>query len=228
MTIPWLYRRHRPFYTGAAFGLVVLASAFRLPWDLAVVAAANTFFVVYLVISGIKIPRLTASFLKRHAAEADEPTWILVAVSIGTILVAIGSLAILFVVVNSKRDPALAPWLLGFSFLSVWLAWLTIHTMAALHYAHEYWEPNETADGKKSDKATPKRGLGFPHTKDPEGFDFLYFAFVIGMTAQTSDTAVTTKAMRQLALLHGIASFFFNTVLVAAAVNLAVSLGQQP
>ncbi len=228
MNIPWLYRRHRPFYTGAVCGLVVLASALRLPWDLAVVAAANTFFVVYLVISGIKIPRLTASFLRRHAAEADEPTWILVAVSIGTILVAIGSLAILFVVVNSQRDPVLAPWVLGFSFLSVWLAWLTIHTMAALHYAHEYWEPEDETPVTAPEKLIPQRGLVFPHTKDPEGSDFLYFAFVIGMTAQTSDTAVATKAMRKLALLHGIASFFFNTVLVAAAVNLAVSLGQHP
>lgn len=227
MTVPWLYRPHRPFYTGAACGLIVLASAFLLPWGLAAVAAANTFFVVYLVISGIKIPRLTASFLRRHAAEADEPTWILVAVSIGTILVAIGSLVILFVVVNSKRDPVLAPWMLSFSFLSVWLAWVTIHTMAALHYAHEYWEPEDETVVTTPDKLVPRRGLGFPHTKDPEGFDFLYFAFVIGMTAQTSDTSVTTKAMRKLALLHGIASFFFNTVLVAAAVNLAVSLGQQ-
>lgn len=226
MTANWLYRRHRPFYVAAPCGAVVLALGFRLPWDLVAVAAANTFFIAYLVLSGMKFPRLSPSFLKKHAAETDEPAWVLLAVSIGTMFVAAGSLIILFVVVNSKRDPVLTPWLLGFSFLSVWLAWLTIHTMAALHYAHEYWEPSETADGKVPDKAGSKRGLGFPHTKDPEGFDFLYFAFVIGMTAQTSDTAVTSKAMRRLALLHGMASFFFNTVLVAAAVNLAVSLGQ--
>jgi uncharacterized membrane protein len=228
MSMTWLYRRHLPFYCAAICGALVLASAFRLPWDLVAVAAANTFFAVYLVFSGIKIPRLTPSFLKKHAAETDEPAWILLAVSIGTILVAAGSLVILFVVVNSKRDAVLTPWLLGFSFISVWLAWLTIHTMAALHYAHEYWEPNETTEGEPSGEPVSRRGLVFPHTKDPEGSDFLYFAYVIGMTAQTSDTEVTTKAMRKLALLHGVASFFFNTVLVAAAVNLAVSLGQQP
>jgi uncharacterized membrane protein len=32
--------------------------------------------------------------------------------------------------------------------------------------------------------------------------------------------------MRRINLLHAIVSFFFNTVLVAAAVNVAVSLGQ--
>lgn len=46
------------------------------------------------------------------------------------------------------------------------------------------------------------------------------------MTAQTSDTAITSTAMRRINLIHAIVSFFFNTVLVAAAVNVAVSLGQ--
>jgi uncharacterized membrane protein len=32
--------------------------------------------------------------------------------------------------------------------------------------------------------------------------------------------------MRKVNLLHAIVSFFFNTVLVAAAVNVAVALGQ--
>ncbi len=58
----------------------------------------------------------------------------------------------------------------------------------------------------------------------PGVHDFLYFAFVIGMTAQTSDVAITTTAMRNFNLVHGIVSFLFNTVLVAAAVNVAVTL----
>ena len=44
------------------------------------------------------------------------------------------------------------------------------------------------------------------------------------MTAQTSDVNVTKTSMRKLTLLHAVVSFFFNTVLVAAAVNVAVSL----
>lgn len=47
------------------------------------------------------------------------------------------------------------------------------------------------------------------------------------MTSQTSDTAVSTTQMRHIVLLHSILSFFFNTVIVAAAVNLAVSLGSR-
>jgi len=45
------------------------------------------------------------------------------------------------------------------------------------------------------------------------------------MTAQTSDVEVTTPSMRRIVVLHGIVSFFFNTVILAAAVNIAVSMG---
>jgi uncharacterized membrane protein len=46
------------------------------------------------------------------------------------------------------------------------------------------------------------------------------------MTAQVSDVAVETVGMRQLVLFHGIVSFFYNTVLLALAVNVAVTLAR--
>ena len=42
--------------------------------------------------------------------------------------------------------------------------------------------------------------------------------------AQTSDTDITSTRMRRINLLHAVVSYFFNTVLIAAAVNGAVSL----
>ena len=104
------------------------------------------------------------------------------------------------------------------AFASVALGWLTIHTMAALHYAHIFWLPGDTEPDDRG------KGLEFPGTPEPGAYDFLYFAFVIGMTAQTSDVAITLTAMRKVNLVHAIVSYFFNTVLVAAAVNAAVSL----
>jgi len=44
------------------------------------------------------------------------------------------------------------------------------------------------------------------------------------MTAQVSDVQVVTTEMRKLTLLHGVVSFFFNTVFIAMAVNAAVAL----
>jgi len=219
MTLKGQHRRHAPFYIAALCGLAALPLAYWLHREFTVVATANAFFLVYLVLTSIKIPRLTPAFLKKHAAGADEPAWVILAVTFGAVVVAVGSL---FILINSDGEPDM----LVLSLASVGLGWLTIHTMAALHYAHRYWRPNETSEGTPSGKHEPHGGLEFPGTKEPGGYDFLYFAFVTGMTAQTSDVAVTTTAMRKLNLLHAVASFFFNTVLLAAAVNLAVSFGQ--
>ena len=95
------------------------------------------------------------------------------------------------------------------------LGWLTLHTLAAFHYANLYYAPRP--GGREAG------GLDFPGTKEPGPWDFLYFAFVIGMTAQVSDVAVRTAQMRRAALAHGVASFFYNTVILALAVNAAVN-----
>jgi uncharacterized membrane protein len=214
------HKRQAPFYIAALCALAVLPIALWLRPELTIDAAANVFFLVYLVLSALKIRRLTAAFLKKHAAGADEPAWAIFAVTFGAVVVAVSSL---FVVINSRDKHDVLS--VGLSLASVALGWVTIHTMAALHYAHQYWQPNVGTDGRGSSKNEPRGGLEFPGTKEPQGYDFLYFAFVIGMTAQTSDVQITTTGMRRLNLLHAVVSFLFNTVLVAAAVNVAVSLG---
>ena len=44
------------------------------------------------------------------------------------------------------------------------------------------------------------------------------------MTAQVSDVVVTTAAMRRAVLLHSLGSFFYNTVILALAVNAGLAL----
>ena len=109
---------------------------------------------------------------------------------------------------------------LALNIVSVLLGWFTIHTMAGLHYAYEYYErPETSADGDGV-----VGGLEFPAGDEPDGWAFLYFSFVIGMTAQVADIAVSSNAMRRRVLLHGVFSFLFNTVIVAATVNAVLSL----
>jgi uncharacterized membrane protein len=62
-----------------------------------------------------------------------------------------------------------------------------------------------------------------PARRSPAGVDFLYYSFVVGMTAQVSDVQVCTARMRAVTLAHGVVSFFFNTVLIAIAVNAVVA-----
>jgi uncharacterized membrane protein len=210
---PRIYGRHVPFYVGIGAAAFSLVAALWLKPDFAVEIAAVAFFLCYLLLTGWRVPRLTAAHLEHYATDSDEPVAIIFAVTFAAVAVSMGSL---FVVLNRPATSG-AEFVLAFA--SVALGWLTIHTMAAMHYAHLYWRPCATETSPDVGKS-----LDFPGDAAPGAYDFLYFAFVIGMTAQTSDVAITSTPMRKVNLLHAIVSFFFNTVLVAAAVNSAVAL----
>lgn len=205
-------RRHQPFFIAATLGVGVCVVSLITAPSVAVETAAVAFFLTYLVLVARRLPRLTASHLKAHADRDDLPAVAIIAITLMTVVVAVASL---FLALNHKGETALS---LSLAFASVVLGWLTIHVMAAVHYAHLFWRPGQGA------RPAPKGGLSFPETEAPGIYEFLYFAVVIGMTAQTSDVSITTTSMRKATLVHSIVSFFFNTVLVAAAVNAAVSL----
>ncbi len=84
--------------------------------------------------------------------------------------------------------------------------------MFALHYAHDYYGEGNRANG-----------LIFPGKDKPDYWDFMYFAFVIGMTFQVSDVQVSNRLIRRLVVTHGALSFVFNAAILAVTVNLATS-----
>ena len=103
---------------------------------------------------------------------------------------------------------------LSLAIATIALSWAAVHTTFALHYAHDYYR------GAKCG------GLQFPsgdaHDR-ADYWDFVYFSFVIGMTAQVSDVGITDKTIRRTATAHGIVSFLYNTALLALMVNIAAS-----
>jgi len=212
-------QRHMLFAVSACLGVLALAVALLLHAPLAYSIGANAFFAAYVILVVAQMPKFTGRYLSKNARAADQPVLVIFAVTLVVVVVAVVSL---FLLINQKDKGH--PVELTFALLSIPLGWFTIHAMAALHYAHVYWMDGDTVDAKTKTKA-PVGGLLFPGDKRPEGWDFLYFSAVIGMTAQTADTNISTTHMRCVVLVHSILSFFFNTVIVAAAVNLAVSLG---
>lgn len=210
--------RHRGFYISLGLGVVAGLVTLILSRSMALVVGVNVFFVAYLALTALAAPKLTAEFLKKHAAEEDAPAGFILLVMFAAVVVSAVSL---FLVLWGGSD--LAPVQLGLGVTSVVLGWFATHTMWALHYAFEYYQAPEASAGKGKKDAVVG-GLDFPGDDDPDGIAFIYFSYVVGMTAQTSDTEVTSNAMRKLVTLQGVFSFFFNTVLVAAAVNIVVSL----
>ncbi|RUU91099.1 MAG: DUF1345 domain-containing protein [Mesorhizobium sp.] len=212
-------QRHMLFAVSACVGVFALLVALLLHTPLAYSIGANAFFAAYVILVVAQMPKFTGRYLSRNARATDQPVLVIFAVTLVVVGVAVISL---FLLINQKDRSH--PVELTFALLSIPLGWFTIHAMAALHYAHVYWMDGDAVDAETR-KKIPVGGLLFPGDKRPEGWDFLYFSTVIGMTAQTADTNISTTHMRRVVLVHSILSFFFNTVIVAAAVNLAVSLG---
>ena len=117
------------------------------------------------------------------------------------------SLIILFALSVELRPPN-SLWEISLSVVSLVLSWLFFNCVYALYYASAYYtaEPNPG-------------GLHFPGTSNPTYSDFVYFSFVLGTTFQVSDVQITSQAIRRVALVHGVLSFFFNAVVIALTVN---------
>ena len=205
-------RHHGRFYLALAIGAGVFALMISAAAALRLAAAGDAFYGTYLVATALIATRGTPELLRRRATYEDEGMIVIAVLTVAAIAL---SLTAMFSLINAEGRPDTLTLVLAI--LSVPLGWLTLHTVAAFHYGHLYY--TRAAKGGRD-----AAGLKFPDTSEPTSWDFLYYSFVVGMTAQVSDVQVLTTAMRRLTMSHGIVSFFYNTVLLALAVNLVVGL----
>jgi uncharacterized membrane protein len=206
------WHHHSRFYLSVLLGIAVWGASFMLEQKLRLVLAGDVFYAAYLTMMGVLAHRLRVSDLRKRAAIEDEGILLIVVLTLSAIAF---SLLSLFSIVDEEKS---APLLLALSIASVPLGWLTLHAILAFRYAHIYYT-------KSGGKGGDTGGLSFPETKEPGGWDFIYHSFVVGMTAQVSDVDVTSTAVRKLTWAHSVVSFFYNTVLIALAVNIAVQGG---
>ena len=204
--------KHRVFAAAAFIGLAVAAGCSLAGLvQVSLLAGVDSFFLLFNVLGLQEFSNLSHSGLKRWAGVEDEPP---AALFVVTMLVAGIALLLLFDTV--WRSNMVSP-ILMLSVAAVPLGWATVHLMAAFHYVRLYFH-----HGAKAKPGLP--GLAFPGEAAPDARDFLYFAFTVGMTAQTSDVTVNAALIRRFVLLHAMLAFLFNTVLVAAVVNFAVAM----
>ncbi|CAN5489150.1 DUF1345 domain-containing protein [soil metagenome] len=200
-----IYARPRTFI---AFAIGVASLLFLPPsWRLAtrLLVAWDTFIAIYMALAYVTVFSCGIDYIRRQAAAQDDGRFfILVTTGLG----AFASIAAIVLELGIK--PQQSPQLV-LAVITIVLSWATIHTTFALHYAHDYYR------GAKAG------GLAFPGDDEPDYWDFVYFSFVIGMTAQVSDVGITDKIIRRTATAHGVISFIFNTALVALMVNIAAS-----
>ena len=110
----------------------------------------------------------------------------------------------------------------AFALLSIPLGWFTIHCHGSAPLRACLLDGRREIDAETKRRCRSAASI-FPASKRPEGWDFLYFAD--GDRHDGADRRHATSRPRicaRFVLVHAILSFFFNTVIVAAAVNLAV------
>ena len=203
-----VYARPRTF-TSVAIAIVAF---FLLPGSLRLVTRLlvswDIFVTCYLVLAYIMMLRCGPAHIKRSAVLQDDGRFLILLV---TALGAFASIAAIVLELGATHRSA--PELM-LATVTIALSWAAVHTTFALHYAHDYY------------RGAKPGGLQFPSGDEHDHadyWDFVYFSFVIGMTAQVSDVGITDKTIRRTATVHGIISFVFNTALVALMVNIAAS-----
>jgi uncharacterized membrane protein len=206
-----VYARPRTF-VALGLGLVALL---LLPDSLRLVTRLligwDVFIAIYLLLVVMMTLRNDVGTIRRNAALQDDGRFLILFVT------AFGAFASIAAIVSELGASHKGAQELILATLTVALTWAAVHTTFALHYAHDYYR----------DDGSPG-GMQFPaddndKRDDPDYWDFAYFSFVIGMTAQTSDVGITDRTIRRTATAHGVIAFIFNTALVALMVNIAAS-----
>jgi uncharacterized membrane protein len=184
------------------------ATRFLCVWDVAMIS--------FLGLSWRFMLRATPEMTHHSALQEDEGR--VAILSIITIAACISVVAIGFIP-HEKGMVSMALILrLGVAISTIVGSWLLVHTIFAQHYARIYYQGDRTLSERKLS------GLDFPGEMEPDYWDFLYFAFIIGMTGQVSDVNVTSRPMRRLSLLQGVLSFFFNTTILAITINIIAGI----
>jgi uncharacterized membrane protein len=202
----FIYARVRTFLalTCGVIAYLVLPDSLRTASRL--LLAWDVFAVIYLTLAYTVVVRGGIAHIRHQAAMQDDGRFLML------IVTALGAFASMAAIVLELGQPQRGALGVSFAIVTIALSWTVVHTTFALHYAHDYYG-NQRAGG-----------LAFPGDDKPDYWDFVYFSFVIGMTAQVSDVGITSKAIRRTATAHGVVSFVFNTALLALTINIAASL----
>ena len=191
--------------------LAVLPASIRPPtrlllaWDLTAL--------IYVATALWMIAHSDVETCRARASLYDVADWIIMLLVVTAALASMASIFIELATVKSLHEVRGVS--LAITGATIALSWAFTHVIFALHYANLYYRPDVLG--------TPG-GLIFPGDRPPAYGDFLYYAFVVGCTAQTADVNTASPPMRRTTMVHGIISFAFNTAILALTINIGAGL----
>ncbi len=169
----------------------------------------------YLVAAAVMMGQADEANMRKNAAVQDENGGVILALTIIGATVSLSAIMHELATAKSLTGHAEVG-AIALAAATVFLTWLFMQVIFALHYAHAYYSP---ATGR------PDRGLEFPAKyTSPDYWDFAYFSIVIGAAAATADINITSREIRRVATLQSIIAFFFNAAILALAINIGAGL----
>jgi uncharacterized membrane protein len=192
---------------GIVAGVVV---SFFTSWQAAMLIGWDVGSTILIVWIWWTVGPMDAAECQTHANREDPSARLteLIVLSAGVaLLAAVGEALIRAANVTG----ATKAYLIALGLLSVALSWGLVQTVFTLRYARGYYR-------------RPVGGIDFNENDPPTYLDFAYLALTVGMTFQVSDTNLTNKGIRRIALTHALLSYLFGAVLLALVINVVSGL----
>ena len=188
------------------FATALIAGGIATVW-LELIPAALVGFdlgaIVFMLALAWSLGRDAAEAMRQRAAENEPDQHVLL--TVGLVVAAAVIVAVGYETMSMSGRGVIL------SIATLVISWMFANVLFALHYAHSWY----LDDGSGGDT----RGLDFPGDDEPRYWDFVYFAFVLGMTFQVSDVSITATGLRRIALAQSLVAFWFNIGVLALSVS---------
>ncbi len=195
----------------ASLGVVVgVVTSLVTQWQAAILIGWDAAALLLIGWIWVAVSGLDAEETKTHAVREDTSirlSEVIIVTSGVALLAAVG----LVLVRAGQATGGTKAALIVLGVVSVALTWALLHTVFTLRYARTYYR-------------RPEGGIDFNEEDPPTYLDFAYLALTIGMTFQVSDTNLTNKSIRRIALVHALLSYLYGAVIVALVINVVSSL----
>ncbi|HEY2803870.1 MAG TPA: DUF1345 domain-containing protein [Actinomycetota bacterium] len=195
-------------WTGVAAGVALVVAAFFTPWQVALLFgwdAGALVFVVWVFLDTWWLDGPQTRILAKREDDFEASAHIILVMASLVSLVGVG----LVLYKASEVTGVVKALITLVAVVSVVLSWLAVHSVFILRYARLFYDENGGAGG----------GINFHGEPMPDYRDFGYLAFTIGMTYQVSDTDLSSRPIRRVALRHSLISYIFGVSVIAVVVN---------
>ncbi|MDQ3481870.1 MAG: DUF1345 domain-containing protein [Pseudomonadota bacterium] len=192
------------FLLFAVVGVVAVGLAWLIGHELrrAVMLGFDVAAVLFLATVAPLLRIREGASIRAQARENDANRAVLLAITFIVMIVLFAAIA----TETLKHSPE--PYTKILIVVTLAIAWLFSNTVYALHYAHLAYGDEVACSG-----------LSFPGTEEPVYWDFVYFAFTLGMTFQTSDVTISDDRIRRVVTMHSLAAFVVNIGVLAFTIN---------